>query len=114
MKTQTILACAVAVLTAFLTSCALSVHPLYKSSDTVSDKRIVGTWLVDDDSFGKGELVIAESGGHYEASFPADNSGRRLIYDVSLVKLGDDLFADVFFKGVLVANDLQESPPGAM
>ena len=102
---------AVAALASLLGGCAYSVHPLYKGGDTVEDNKIVGTWLYDAGTSGKGEVTIIKSGAQYEARLPLE-SGRENKYDVNLVKIGDQVFADVFFKGVQVGSELKESPPG--
>jgi hypothetical protein len=82
----------------FLAGCPVSdLHPLYKSSDNVSEPLLVGKW-VPPDSGDKGFIEFQEgSGSSYTMVVQDPDSKDADHYDVHLVRLGGNLFADLKF-----------------
>lgn len=75
----------------------VSLHPLYTKENVVFDKKLLGTW-VDDPN--KGEVTwqfksVDEPKKAYNLVF-TDDKGLKGSFVAHLVKLGDDLFLDIF------------------
>ncbi|UCF17038.1 MAG: hypothetical protein JSW59_06165 [Phycisphaerales bacterium] len=75
----------------------VSLHPLYTKENVVFDKKLLGTW-VDDPN--KGEVTwqfrsVDEPKKAYNLVF-TDDKGLKGSFVTHLVKLGDDLFLDIF------------------
>jgi hypothetical protein len=88
----------VIVASIFLAGCPVSdLHPLYDSRDNVSEPLLIGKW-VPPDSNDKGFVAFekSESSG-YTMTLSDPDSGLTDKYDVQLVRLGGNLFADLKF-----------------
>lgn len=82
----------------FLAGCPVSdLHPLYNSSDNVSEPLLVGKW-VPPDSNDNGYISFenAASGG-YTLTVADPDTGDADQYEVHLVRLGGNLFGDLHF-----------------
>jgi len=105
----------VSLLCLVLTGCsAYTAHPLYTDQDAVLDPALVGTWVPKDES-DKGELRVQRLGDHQytlAVSTPEENSVQT--YVVTLVRLGNHLFADMIFDSETVAGKKIEPPVGAV
>jgi hypothetical protein len=88
----------VIVASIFLTGCPVSdLYPLNNSSDNVLEPLLVGKWIPPD-SNDKGFIAFEKgSGGGYAMIVSDPDSGFADRYDVRLVKLGGNLFADLHF-----------------
>jgi hypothetical protein len=82
----------------FLAGCPVSdLHPLYNSSDNVSEPLLVGKWTPPD-AGDKGFIAFeAASNGGYTMIVQDPDSKDADHYDVRLVRLGENLFADLRF-----------------
>jgi hypothetical protein len=82
------------VLTAFLGGCATySVHPFYKPDEDTLEPGLVGMWAVEDTKI----TIQANKGGTYEAVFANSSSHGDCPYEVRLIRVGKNLFADAIF-----------------
>jgi hypothetical protein len=83
----------------FLAGCPVSdLHPLYNSSDNVVEPLLVGKWFPLDESGDKGFIEFEKaSGTGYTMILNDPDTGLVDHYDVQLVRLGGNLFADLRF-----------------
>jgi hypothetical protein len=83
----------------FLAGCPVSdLHPLYNSSDNVLEPLLVGKWIPVDESGDKGFIAFEKaSGSGYTMILNDPDTGLTDHYDVELVRLGGNLFADLKF-----------------
>jgi hypothetical protein len=96
---QKVLIAALILLSSLLVGCVYSIHPLYqegKEGKTVLEPGFAGTWLGENDNGTKFEVTIAEAKHNsYEATIPDPASNRTAVYDIYLLRLGDQLYADI-------------------
>jgi hypothetical protein len=85
---------AIVAMTALLGGCAYSLHPLYNASDIVREPGLVGVWTDKDNNNRK---IQQNSDGSYEISGTDPDSHIESRYQVHLVRIGSDLFADAIF-----------------
>jgi hypothetical protein len=85
---------AIVAMTALLGGCAYSAHPLYNASDIVREPGLVGVWTDKDNNKRK---IKEKSDGSYEISGTDPDSHIESRYQVHLVRIGSDLFADAIF-----------------
>lgn len=91
----------IAALAVFLSGCATySVHPFYKPDENTLEPGLVGLWTVEDTKI----TIQANKGGTYEAVFANSSSHGDCPYEVRLIRVGKNLFADAIFD--------DESPKG--
>lgn len=85
------IALSVAALTAFLSGCATySLHPFYKPGESTLEPGLVGTWTAD-----KAKITIqANKDGTYEAEIADVDAHSNCRYEVRLIRVGNNLFAD--------------------
>jgi hypothetical protein len=97
----------------FLAGCPVSdLHPLYNSSDNVAEPLLVGKWLPPD-SNDKGFISFEKaSGSGYMMTINDSGAGVTDRYDVQLVRLGGNLFADLHFSNRTHANTNVDMPIG--
>jgi hypothetical protein len=97
----------------FLAGCPVSdLHPLYNSSDNVTEPLLVGKW-VPPDSDDKGFISFEKaSGSGYTMTISDSGAGVTDRYDVQLVRLGGNLFADLHFSNRTHANTNVDMPIG--
>lgn len=83
----------------FLAGCPVSdLHPLYNSGDNVVEPLLVGKWVPQDESGDKGFIEFqGGSGNSYTMVVQDPDSKDADHYDVHLVRLGGNLFADLRF-----------------
>jgi hypothetical protein len=82
----------------FLAGCPVSdLHPLYNSSDNVAEPLLVGTWIPPDSNDKGGISFEKASGSGYTMTVDDPDSGYSDRFDVQLVRLGGNLFADLHF-----------------
>lgn len=90
---------------------AYSVHPLYTGEDAVVEPALQGTW-VSPDAGDKGEVSIQKSGPHEYSLAMSMPDELVQTYKLNLVRLGNQLFADMIFDGETVAGKKVDSPVG--
>jgi hypothetical protein len=97
----------------FLAGCPVSdLHPLNNSSDNVTESPLVGKWLPPD-SNDKGFISFEKaSGSGYTMTINDSGTGITDRYDVQLVRLGGNLFADLHFSTRTHANTNVDMPIG--
>jgi hypothetical protein len=82
----------------FLAGCPVSdLHPLYTSSDNVAEPLLVGKWIPPDSGDKGGISFEKASGSGYTMTVDDPDTGYSDRYDVQLVRLGGNLFADLHF-----------------
>jgi hypothetical protein len=89
---------------------AYSVHPLYTTADAVEEPALVGTWTAkpDDDA----EITIQKSVERgYDLTVPTSEKSTQ-IYKLHLVRLDNQLFADMIFGGETVQGKKMDAPLG--
>jgi hypothetical protein len=94
-------------------SVAYSVHPLSTKGDAVEVPALQGVWTTgkDDDS----DLCIQKSDGHAYSMILFDPTPKLTeIYQVNLVRLNNQLFADVVFDKQAVDRTEFETPLGTL
>lgn len=103
----------VIVASVFLAGCPVSdLHPLYNSSDNVTEPLLVGKWLFPDTD-NKGSISFEKaSGAGYTMILEDDETGLTDRYDVQLVRLGGNLFADLRFANRAHGDKSVEMPFG--
>lgn len=100
----------------FLAGCPVSdLHPLYNSSDNVSEPLLVGKWVPKDESGDKGFLAFEKaSGSGYTMILSDSDTGLTDRYDVQLVRLGGNLFADLRFANRARGDKTSDMPFGVI
>jgi hypothetical protein len=90
---------------------AYSVHPLYTAEDAVVEPALEGTWVSDD----KTEIQLKKTGAHeYSMVMSSPDTKEIQTYKVNLVRLGDQLFADMIFDGRTLDGTKLDEPAGAV
>ena len=88
---------------------AYSVHPLYTAEDAVVEPALEGTWVTDD----KTEIQVQKTGSHEYSVVMTDPETKEVqTYNVNLVRLGDQLFADMIFDGRTLGGTKLDEPAG--
>lgn len=88
---------------------AYSVHPLYTAEDAVVEPGLEGTWVSDD----KTEIQLKKPGAHeYSMVMSGSDTKEIQTYKVNLVRLGDQLFADMIFDGRTLDGTKLDEPAG--
>lgn len=86
----------VAVVLLMLTGCLpTSLEPLYTEKDLVSNDGLVGRWTGKDDN-DKEVWEFTSAGDKQYRLVITDEEGKKSELDIRLVKLGDNLFLDMF------------------
>jgi hypothetical protein len=102
----------------FLAGCPTSnIYPLYTSRDADLEPAIVGTWVEKGDTPQKGSVRFEkDSGNSYTMIVSDPTAGATDKYDVHLVRLGGNLFADLFFssRARKDAKDNEDMPIGVV
>ena len=103
----------VIVASIFLAGCPVSdLHPLNNSSDNVVEPLLIGKWLPPD-SEDKGFIAFEKAaGGGYTMTINDSDAGLIDRYDVQLVRLGGNLFADLHFSNRTHGNTNVDLPIG--
>jgi len=85
------------LLAALLGGCVpvMSLHPLYTKEDVVFEKKLLGTWMQDDNETIWEFKCPNEPGKTYKFTF-SDKEGQKGSFDAHLTKLQDKLFLDVY------------------
>jgi len=98
-------AAALILLSSLLVGCVYSIHPLYqegKEGKTVLAPAIVGAWTGEDADGRNFAVSFAEiNNTFYKATMTRPDSNRSYVYDVYLLRLGDQLYADFVLEGVM-------------
>jgi len=92
----------------FLSSCIISLHPLFTSEAIIDDGRLTGIWIEqgeNQESQSSFDFKIGENTGHYEL-LHTDN-GSTYTYDAVLLKLGEKYYLDVILNGELCPTSNQ-------
>jgi hypothetical protein len=103
----------VIVASIFLAGCPVSdLHPLNKSSDNVAEPLLVGKWIIPDTD-NKGSISFEKaSGAGYTMILEDNETGLTDRYDVQLVRLGGNLFADLHFSNRAHGDTTVDMPFG--
>ena len=107
----------------FLAGCPTSnLNPLYVEKDSDTEPALVGTWVEKGDTPDKGSVKIEKASGlGYKMTVTDPVEGATDTYDLRLVKLGGNLFADLKFEsrehtdvknGAKEKNEKEEMPMG--
>jgi len=89
------------------------VHPLYTTQDAVVEPALEGTWVSNPDD--EAEFSIQKSGAHEYSlmvATPSENSVQT--YKVNLVRLGNQLFADMIFDNETIQGKKIGPPAGSV
>ncbi|HET9402038.1 MAG TPA: hypothetical protein VFO34_13915 [Candidatus Acidoferrales bacterium] len=100
-------------LSLFLAGCASSVAPLYTKSDAADEPGLVGAWT-SDKSDALDSIRIEKSKDGYEAILRDAKGGAEATYEMHLIKLGDNSFADLLLSNYTHGNDSVDLPMGAV
>lgn len=105
----------VIVASIFLAGCPVSdLHPLNNSSDNVSEPLLVGKWIIPNTD-NKGAISFEKaSGAGYTMILDDSETGLTDRYDVQLVRLGGNLFADLHFSNRAHGDTTVDMPFGLM
>lgn len=111
-----------ALLLPFIASCSLflsgcsavySVHPLNTSEDAVEEPAFEGKWTGDETGKGDETLCIQKTDGtEYNLVVSSPSSKILALYRINLVRLNDQLFADMIFKSQLIDGTEPSVPLG--
>ncbi len=83
----------VAAAAMLLTGCIPSIAPLYTDRDVVSDRRVTGTWTAKNDQ----TMTVTADGNGYKVLYAdTENPAHKMNFKAHLVKLGSNLFVDLF------------------
>jgi hypothetical protein len=92
---------------------AYSAHPLYTTQDAVVEPALEGTWVSTPPD--KDEISIQKSGEHeYSLTVPTSSEESVQTYKLNLVRLGNQLFADMFFDSETVQGKKIDTPIGSV
>jgi hypothetical protein len=109
VNAQRLRAAVLILFSSFLVGCAYSIHPLYQEGKTVLEPAIVGAWTGEDSDGDKFAVSLAEvNHSFYKATLTRPDSGRTVLYDVFLLRLGDQLYADILLEGFMVRGKRKE------
>jgi len=111
---KTILGLAI-VASIFLAGCPVSdLHPLNNGNDHVVEPLLVGKWIFQN-SDDKGSISFEKASGNGYAMILDDpETGLTDRYDVQLVRLGENLFADLHFSNRAHGNTTVDMPFGVV
>ena len=100
----------------FLAGCPVSdLHPLYKDGENIVEPLLVGKWIPMDESGDKGFIAFEKaSGSGYTMILNDTDSGIVDRYDVQLVRLGGNLFADLKFSSRTHGDAKADMPIGVI
>jgi len=103
------------IISLVLSGCRIvySVHPLSTSDDAVEEPALEGAWTSggNDDTV----LCVQKSDGHTYSMFVTSPSSKLVeVYEINLVRLNDQLFADIFVKEQAVDHTEVEPPLGSI
>lgn len=97
-----------------LSGCSVySAHPLATIDDAVEEPTVEGVWTPVD---GGSDVVCIQKAAGHGYSFTVFNPDSKLteIYQIDLVRLDDQLFADMVFEKQAIDSAEVDSPLGAM
>lgn len=105
----------VIVASIFLAGCPVStLHPLYNSSDNILEPLLIGKWIPPD-SNDKGFVAFEKAeGSGYTMILSDPDSGLIDRYDVQLVRLAGNLFADLKFDNRVHGDTKVDMPIGVI
>lgn len=94
-------------------SAVYSVHPLNTKEDAVEEPALQGTWTTGKDN--DSDLCIQKSEGHAYSMIMFDPDSKLTeIYQINLVRLNDQLFADIVFDQQAVDRTKFDTPLGTI
>ena len=112
---RALLSLCLAVCSLALSGCSVvySAHPLNSKEDAVEEPALQGTWTSGEDN--NSDLCIQKSDGHAYSMIMFDPTVKLTeIYEINLVRLNDQLFADIVFDEETVDRTKIEPPLGAI
>jgi hypothetical protein len=80
---------------ALLAACVPSVNPFYTAKDVVSDPRLAGTWLEDEDKDSPTSWKFEAATNNAYTVTVTEEKGRTGKFEGHLFKLGKNLFLDI-------------------
>lgn len=111
----------------FLAGCpTTNLYPLYNAKDSDTEPALVGSWVNKDETTAQGNAKIEKDTGNnnsYTMTITDPVEGATDIYDMHLVRLGGNLFADLMFDnrrrtdakdGTKSSTDTEDMPMGMM
>lgn len=105
---------ALLLLSALVAGCASSVSPLYTKADATDDPGLVGTWTSDKSDALDSIRIEKSKDGAYEAIVRDAKGGTEATYEMHVIKLGDNNFADLMLSNYTHGNDSVDLPMGAV
>lgn len=112
---QKIFAAVLILLSSLLVGCVYSIHPLYQEGKTILEPGIAGAWTGEDSDEGKFEVTLAEvNHSFYKATFTKANSDHTYVYDVYLLRLREQLYADMVLDEAVVKGETIDDAVGVV
>lgn len=105
---------ALLLLSLLISGCASSVAPLYMKSDSADEPGLIGTWTSDKSDALDSVRIEKSKDGAYEAILRDAKGGAEATYEMHLIKLGDNSFADLMLSNYTHGNDSVDLPMGAV
>lgn len=102
------------LLSIVIAGCASSVSPLYTKADAADEPGLVGTWTSDKSDSLDSIRIEKSKDGAYEAILRDAKGGAEATYEMHLIKLGENSFADLMLSNYTHGNDSVDLPMGAV
>lgn len=83
------------VLVALIAACVPSVNPFYTDKDVITDARLAGTWVEDEDKDSPASWKFETATNNSYAVALTEDKGKTGKFEGHLFKLGADLFLDL-------------------
>lgn len=80
---------------ALIAACVPSVNPFYTDKDVITDARLAGTWLEDEDKDSPASWKFETATNHSYAVVLTEDKGKTGKFEGHLFKLGAELFLDL-------------------
>ena len=81
-------------ITAAMTACVPSLHPLYGEDDSLFNSSLLGGWVYDDGDGQKALWTFTQS-GHKNYRLVTREDDKSATFDVHLLKIGERLYLDI-------------------
>jgi hypothetical protein len=95
-----------AAIALFVTGSIFSLQPLYTEQDLIMDRRLVGTWVEDDEEKDLDRITFERQGDDFY-TLTHTSKGRAVKYEAHLVQLHGAFFLDLAPPGARFGSDLQ-------
>jgi hypothetical protein len=104
---RTALAVAWAAVATFVTGSIASLQPLYSDVDLILDRRLLGTWVEDDDQAKSPDRIAFERQGDDAYTLTYTSKGKPVQYEAHLVQFKGAFFLDLAPPGARFGDKLQ-------